>query len=357
MKTILYNFWGYLSDRINVSAPDGNASYSSWIINEVVDRGFEVYGPSIDRDLKDIINIHGLHKSFAGFAHDKRIKAYKALKFTGIDNLPSNLDYLLLEWRFETIYNTLDKTDKNFCPDLLIQNTLLEKYMNTKTKIIILDLDYKLTKEDIDKIQPYKILEQGIKPKFGTCISLGVDPEVLFEILPKTKIKDFSYVGNEYEREDDIANNLDKYSKYYPNMVHFYGNWPREDKKWFRDKYPNISYHDRIGLGEFGDAMSDSYVVPLLAKQEYKDNGFMTFRFVEALMFGTLPVGYNNFFGIEKYLPDELIIDDGNFQSSNNVINKLKIENKKYYSELRRYLIEEKVNKYFNIKNFIDEVL
>jgi len=67
LKTILYNYWGFLSNRIGISAPDGNASYSPWIINELSKRGFIVYGPPIDRDLL-IINKYGIKNSFAGFA-------------------------------------------------------------------------------------------------------------------------------------------------------------------------------------------------------------------------------------------------------------------------------------------------
>jgi hypothetical protein len=95
LKTIFYNYWGYLSNRIGISAPDGNASYSPWIINELVKRGFKVYGPPIDRDLA-IVNNYGIDISFNNFSKFKRIKAYKSLNFTNIHDLPSNLDYLLL---------------------------------------------------------------------------------------------------------------------------------------------------------------------------------------------------------------------------------------------------------------------
>ena len=47
-KKVLYSFWGYLSNRYGISAPDGNASYSPWIINSFLDNGDEVYaGPFI----------------------------------------------------------------------------------------------------------------------------------------------------------------------------------------------------------------------------------------------------------------------------------------------------------------------
>lgn len=100
-KKVLYSFWGYLSNRYGISAPDGNASYSPWIINSFLDNGYEVYAGPIDRD-KAIIDQYGLEKSFSNFMTPERIRAYTSLKFTDLSNLP-DIDILLIEWRFKTL--------------------------------------------------------------------------------------------------------------------------------------------------------------------------------------------------------------------------------------------------------------
>ena len=233
---------------------------------------------------------------------------------------------------------------------------LINKYKNTKTKIVILDLDYNLTLQDINNINPYKILQQGSISKYGKCISLGVDFNIIQELQKNNiKNKDFSYVGNEYERENDIKNNIAEYSKLRKNSVHFYGNWTRDDKKWFRDKYPYIIYHDRIGIDKFNQAMSDSIAVPLLARDDYKKNGFMTFRFVQAIMFGSLQLGFSNFYSIKKFLPDELIVQANNVNDCMKKIDYLR--NNNIRNQLRHYLIVEKIKKLFSIENFIQQVL
>ena len=140
MKTI-YNFWGHLSDKIGISSPDGNATYSPWIINELITRGHKVYC-GIDRD-KASVEKYG-RDAFASFSQDKRWKVYNQIEFLDFDNLPEDVDTLLLEWRFKTKDNQLSKNDKNYSPDLELQNKLLDFYSNKDTKVIIMDLDYPL---------------------------------------------------------------------------------------------------------------------------------------------------------------------------------------------------------------------
>lgn len=303
-KKVLYSFWGYLSNRYGISAPDGNASYSPWIINSFLDNGYEVYAGPIDRD-KAIIDQYGLEKSFSNFMTPERIRAYTSLKFTDLSNLP-DIDILLIEWRFKTIYNVLSKDDPKYCPDLDIQNALMERYYG-KTKIVVLDTDTHFTEEDAKQYSNVKVIRQE-------DVSLGAPIEALTPKLTSDLNKIFSYVGNEYKKMIDISKKIGPVSEKYKGLVHFYGNWTREDKKPFRDCYPFIVYHDRIGIGEFKEAMSDSLFVPLLATETYKKRGSMTYRLAEALMFGSIPLGFSDFKDIEKFLPSDLIIDMDHFE-------------------------------------------
>jgi len=345
-KNVLYNYWGFLSNRIGISAPDGNASYSPWIINALEDKGFDVYGGPIDRD-KQVVDKHGLTKSFAGFAEEDRIKAYTSIMNKEIDKLPS-LDVLLLEWRFDTPINTLDKSDKNYSPDKDIQTKLLEKY-NGKTKIVIMDLDCMLTADDLKGIENYKVITQK-------DISLGAPAKTLTpEMNPDIK-KLMAYVGNEYMRMKDIKSKIDPLSKEFPQQISFYGNWTRDDKKEIRKQFPDIKYNGRIGLGEFTDAMGDALCVPLLAREDYKEMGFMTYRLAESLMFGSLPLGFSDFKNIDKYLPEELIVNMDEKNGLHNTITSLKNQTYEQRVELRNKTAK-KVAEIFSIDNFIYEVL
>ena len=303
-KKMLYSFWGYLSNRYGISAPDGNASYSPWIINSFLDHGYEVFGGPIDRD-KPVVEKYGLDKAFSTFMPEARKRAYTNMKFTNLNDLP-DLDLLLIEWRFETIYNVLDKDDPAYCPDLDIQKALMDRYYG-KTKIVVLDTDTHFTDEDRKKYPDVKVIKQEE-------VSLGAPIEALKPELTSDLNKIFSYVGNEYKKMIDISKKIDFVSNKYRGLVHFYGNWTREDKRPFREAYPNIVYHDRIGIGEFKEAMQDSLFVPLLATETYRKEGSMTFRLAESLMFGSIPIGFSDFKDIDKFLPEFLIVDMKNYE-------------------------------------------
>lgn len=345
-KRILYNFWGYLSNRYEISAPDGNASYSPWIINSFIDHGYDVFAGPIDRD-KPIIDKYGLEKSFSTFMTEDRIKAYTNLQFVDLENLPE-IDILLLEWRFPTAYNTIEEENWSFCPDLKIQNKLLDHYYG-KVKIVVLDLDLNFSLSD-------KIKYPDIRRISQEDISLGAPIESLLPEMSIDTAKIFSFVGNEYKKMIDISRKIDYVSNKYKGLVHFYGNWTREDKKPFRDAYPNIVYHGRIGIGEFSEAMSDSLVVPILGTEAYRKRGFMTYRIAESLMFGSIPLGFSDFKNIREFLPEELIVD----------MNEYEIDIERKISYLLNQTYEQRVElrdkvakmlaKKFSIDNFYNEV-
>lgn len=345
---ILYNFWGFLSNRYGISAPDGNASYSPWIVNELTRRGHEVYGGPIDRDLP-VIKDHGLGKSFSGFMTRERIKAYKSIRRDEVCRLPE-MDVVLLEWRFPTSVNTLSKDSPEYNPDLEIQNLLLARY-NDRSRIVIMDLDKQLTLEDTKHLRNVKILSQDE-------VGLGAPREALRPSLDTLMSKKMSYVGNDYRRRDDIDKKIVPLSDMFPNEIYFYGNWLREDKDEFRKERPNINYQGRIGLGEFGEAMTDSLCVPLLAPEDYREQGFMTFRIVETLMFGSVPLGYSDFKGIDKFLPKELIVDSTNEETivsdSIKIFNKLQIPSER---ERLRNEVADRVSQTNSIETFVNEVL
>jgi hypothetical protein len=351
-----YNYWGYLTDKPGISSPDGNATYSIWILGELMKRGFKVYGPPINRD-SSVVEEHG-YKAFKSFSNKKRWNIYNDLEFMDLDNLPE-LDVLLLEWRFPTKDNQKKPNEEGYSPDLDIQTKLIKHYSKKDTKIIIFDLDYKLNNEDIERIKPWKILETAVEPKNGESVFIPFDFSELSQfskMIPK-RDKLFVYIGNNYERDEDFNNKLIPMSNKNPKKVHLVGNWLKDKYKDFRNKNKNIVYHDRISFDKFLETYQDAIAVPLLAKEEYKKRGFMTMRIIESLLFGSIPVGFSDFKDINKFLPDELIINMKNFESSSTQV----IEHLQYLSlferlELRKSVIN-KLSKFMDVKFFVNKML
>ncbi len=328
MKKLLYNHWNYLSDKVGISSPDGGFSYLWSIFQEFQKRGWGIYN-IVNRDKESVIK-YG-KECFKAFSQDKRCNVYTKLKFVGLEEclngqLP-DVDLVILEWRFPTKDNQLSPDAPGYSPDLQIQEKLIDFYRNKGTPIVIFDLDYNLTKEDEEKVKPTKVLEQGLKPKDGhQTVFIPFDFSDILQFSTEIPYRNnlLTYVGNDYNRREDIEKKIIPISEKYPGQVHFWGNWMKDDKKELREKWKHIIFHDRIGAQQFRDALSRSVASPLLATDEYKEHGHMTMRILEILLFGSIPIGFSDFYGIEKFLPGELIIDTDDYKrSSEEVINYL----------------------------------
>ena len=318
-----YSFWGFLSDyKIKngkeISTPDGNAFYSWSIIHALLERGHQVYRMMSDRDDEAVFKFG--KNAFKSFARDKRFSVYHSL----INKWPMDLDVLFLEWRFPIPGRNceIEKTNLQYQPDLDIQNRMLKKYANTKTKIIILDLDYKITEEDEKKVNPHCIFETSNKPKNTWSnrvlvdIPFDFDEIDTFEIKPANFLKHIVYVGNRYERDRMV----DEYLAPLMDLnINLYGNW-LEGGRDSREKWSNFTYYDRISLIDFRRVYQNACATILLSKDEYLKHGFMTARILESIFFGTIPIGLNEFYRIKKYLPEYLIIKEAN--EAREIINK-----------------------------------
>jgi hypothetical protein len=367
-----YFFNGYLSDKLSIKSqdsPDGNAWYSSSIIHELMKRGHNV---SIFADKDNYDYEIFSDKIFDSFCKNKREHTYSNVNINLFERyynvykpiVEKEFDLILLEWRFPIKgRNTIDDIDnKDFSQDLLIQNYILENY---NCPIVIFDLDYKLTALDEEKLKNKNVVifETAKKPKQGLLKRISV--EIPFwindtEIIKNKYIneyKDIVYIGSRYERDEIIKEYIVPYSNKELFKVWFYGNWRK-----YKDKYDelyttlnwrNIQYHDRVGHSDFEKIYSNSLCCPLLAKQEYFDNGFMTARIQECLYFGSIPIGFKKHYGIEEYLPKELIANG--FDDFYNKVNELKKMNIDQRNEFRKSLWKN-LN-FMDVNNFVNKLL
>ena len=308
-----YSYWGFtgdykIKDGREISTPDGNATYSWSIVWEALKRGHQVYMMQQDRDL-EAFQTHGLY-DFASFSQEKRFKSYLGMDKTNGVSLPE-LDVLLIEWRFPIPGRNTGATKDDVCyqPDLDRQTELLEHYSSKKTKVVLWDLDHKLTIDDELKWNPDAIFETSVNPRELSQERIRVEPPIVIGDVKQHKMvscdptRKLVYVGSRYERDDVIEQYIKPVSDKFPGQVEFYGNWTREETlREVKRMWPNITFKDRICTRDFDKAYNTAVACPLLSKRSYMQTGFITPRVWEALMFGTIPIGFDEFCGIHNYV-------------------------------------------------------
>ena len=315
-KSIGYSFWGFLGDiKMNekferISTPDGNAFYSWSIIQALQSSGNNVTLVMPDRDAPGFSKLgKGI---FSAWLEKKRAKAYKkANKIKYPENLlglwredvfkiwdESGLDgsdFILHEWRMEIPgRNTEDaRMSENWQPDLFLQNCLVEYCKRNEIKLVIFDLDYKLSEKQFEYMKDFaSIIELGTKwqnTKFANkaktvCIPFDFSEINNFQIKDDARTN-LVYIGNRYERDWCI----DKYIPENLDKCTVYGNW-KEAGRDSENKWPLINFGKRLQTEEMNEVYADSICTILLAKEEYCTYGFMTARLIESIFYGTVPL-------------------------------------------------------------------
>jgi hypothetical protein len=243
-----------------------------------------------NRDTHSIFS-HG-DDSFSAFSRNKRADVYMNTLQTNGHDLPE-LDVLLVEWRWPIPGRNCGGAYSD--PDLDRQTQLLRHYSGTKTKIIVWDLDHKLSYTDEMTWRPDAIFETSVFPRLQHTRRTRVEPPFViddllqFKTLDVHSLKKLVYVGSRYERDEIITEYVKSTSDAYPGQVEFYGNWSKTIDE-CKSLWPNISFRNRITTRGFRKAYGDAAACPLLAKKSYIKSGFMTPRVWESVLFGTIPV-------------------------------------------------------------------
>lgn len=363
-----YSYWGFLGDYKEdkdgnaLSTPDGNAAYGWSLLWELQRRGHNLFLMQEDRDWP-VFQRRGKF-DFESFSQHKRSAGYLLAcrtlgEFACFEAPFPQLDMLLLEWRFPIPGRNTpqDKGSPLYQPDLERQTELLEYYKDKGTKIVIWDLDHKLTFEDEERIKPYAILETSFAPRLQYTTRTRVEPPVvvddLLQLTPQAvdPTRKLVYVGSRYERDDVIEEWIKPVSERWPQHVEFWGNWTREDNfATVKAKWPYIRYMDRITMKDFSKAYGTAVAVPLLAKRGYLETGFITPRIWEALLFGSIPVGLASHSGIDQYLPGHLIAQ--NPAHLGDLLEALTGISPEERNDLRRKVVEK--IRFMDVGNFVN---
>jgi hypothetical protein len=316
-----YSFWGIFSE-VNTDMPSTINSYVPWIVLGLMEKQCKVYPLQINLD--EYFSKKLNKKIDFTYLYDPQSmeKVYKHLyghpNFISGKTLPE-LDLVILDWRWPIPGRNTEKdvNSINFTPDLIRQNMILEHYSKKKTKIIVLDLDHKVTLED-EKKWGFTIIEPAVKPRnqYIKRISSAL-PYKFFKIYYQA-IKDrnslITYVGNNYERERAINDYIYPIStkERFKNKISFYGNWLKYSKifKEISAKWPYFNYFGKITKEDYLYVYGRSFTTPLLAKDSYYEYGFMTPRQVESVLYGCIPIGFSEHLGLDKYIPKKFIVKD-----------------------------------------------
>ncbi len=362
-----YAYWGFLGDvkvenREIVSTPDGNAAYSWSILWEAQRRGWDTWLLQKDRDAEAYADLGG--DLFASFAQSMRHQAYvnagKAVLSDGrqsaLDDI-GDLDLVLVEWRWPIPGRNTedDRGSQTWQPDLARQCEILERLFERTTKVVLWDLDHKLTEAEEMRWMPDAIIETSASPREQVWRRHRVDPPIVTSVLgdlPTLAAKPgrkLVYVGSRYERDDVIDRWIEPVSRVFPFEVEFYGNWTREPNLTeCRQRWPNVLYNDRVSMLDFRRVYGTAVACPLLAKRSYLETGFVTPRVWEALMFGTIPVG----------LADHLCVDDyvnHVAQDADDMAALVEFLSQQSWAERHRLRMEniEKIG-FMDVANFVD---
>lgn len=390
-----YSFWGFMADvkmdeqGNELSTPDGNSFYSWCIIDELMKRDYNVRRVLPDRDCYPQHFGNDMCNAFALFAQDERyrswlgssmgqmkivlkqptLKMMKEAMMRFVDDAVRGSEFVLHEWRMKidgrNDYETF-KTDRaNWQPDLLFQDCVIESCKKNGVKLIIFDLDYKL---DVSQYRMYAeyldgnigIIELGNKwgEKMGARkVEIPFDFSHINDFPPlaeECRKTDVVYVGNRYERDASI-------DKYMPSdrayVTKCYGNWLTSFTD-SQEKWPWIYFGERLQMAQMPAVYQDAIVTPLLAKEEYYDNGFMTARIIEAVFYGTVPLFAEEYGDdiIKKYAGEkyaELLT----VRNAEDV--KAKVDYFREYPEIHELVIKTlRINlKFMDVSNFVDTLL
>lgn len=309
-----YAFWGFLGDNKydskgnKISTPDGNAFYSWSIIKAFQDRGDVVYAMMPDRDDPGVrIN---LRDNFSAWCQGPRVKVYNQMidyDFDRMDVYYEGIDMILLEWRWliDGRNNLELEGSTNWQPDLKLRNQIIALANDNDIPLVVFDLDYKLTEEDIEKFGIKYVIELGNKWKDSNLVKskkvyIPFDFDYIneFSIRIDNFVNSLVYVGNRYERDWCI-------DKYIPEDLEdctIYGNW-KESGRDSESRWNKLNFGNRLQTADMYDVYSRSIATILLAKKEYCYQQFMTARIIESVFYGCVPIFIEEYGHktIEKY--------------------------------------------------------
>jgi hypothetical protein len=189
------------------------------------------------------------------------------------------------------------------------QMQLIHMLGRAKIPMLIHNQDHKMTASDRELVKEY----DGViaAPQFVLEGEHRADMTLFFPnpywrgqyqfwgVRPTT----FAYVGNNYERFEQVVAYIQQFSAYY--KTDFYGNWMepgpgRESPEYVRAVLPHVNFHGRLPQDRVIETLSQADTTMHFAKDSYLRHGFITLRWAEAAAANTIA-----FVPYDMHLPSE----------------------------------------------------
>ena len=266
---VLYSFWGFitpLEKNSVVDTPDGERGNRVDWVNELLKRG---HTPIQLQKLRD-------DEQYTGVEYDD----------TGY---PAG-DVLYVEWRWPTYKNSGTNPAE---PDYNRQCAVLDYYHEQGIPIVIVDGDLKLTPEEELRWPNAILADACVAPQHQTRKRITIPwcnyMKRYFD--PVEYSYNYTYVGNNYEREDP-------FEKYYTGpsaslrhqgiQTMIYGNWlskspERIDPAVLLAQAPHVAFGARLAYKDIFSVLNSSITVTHITKPSYTPYGNITGRFFEAI--------------------------------------------------------------------------
>lgn len=298
-----YSCWGFLGNGI-LDTPDGGRSHRLTLLNELIKQGSTIVMLQENRDYTEV----------------KQDFSEKNLFFNS--GFP-NIDALFLEYRWIIPGRNVgvDINNSAYTPDFDRQNELLEFYQNKNIPIIVWDKDQKLGLEEGKKIKNSIIFEPALHPRFQR-------KRLLFPMNEHKKEKAYNqienysennrnvklvYIGNQYERDNDFREFINKPAGQLLFQAPVFGNWNKYPDK-YRDnvtKFSNVDFKGRVEFNKIDAIYKKSLATVIIAPDRYYKTGHFTQRLFEAMFGLCIPLTPNKYSGLNEVITKDFIVDSG----------------------------------------------
>ena len=304
---VLYSFWGFitpLEKNTVVNTPDGERGNRVDFVNELMSRG---HTPIQLQKMRDEEEYSGVEYDSTGFPDG---------------------DVLYVEWRWPTWKNSGENATES---DYNRQCELLDYYHEKGVPIIIHDGDLKMTPEEEMRWPNAILADACVAPQHQTRkrITIPWCNYLKRYFDPVEYSYNYTYVGNNYEREDPFAKYYTSPSKqlrFAGIQTSIYGNWlqkspERIDPALLLAKTPNVAFGPRLSYKDIFSVLNESITVTHITKPAYTPYGNITGRFFEAIKSNVpalVPIEFQH--AIPVGLKDKSLL----VSSSNDVVEKVK---------------------------------
>lgn len=314
-----YSAWGFVGDGV-LDSPDGGRLTRALLLANLIANGHEIIWLQQNRDVDQDGNF--LFTSDRVYPADAQKNYLCQIQYAS-EGYPE-IDALFLEWRWRLPGRNcdVDKSSKEYTPDLDRQTELLNCYLTTDAKIIIWDKDETLSQEDEDGFikaggANIQILSPALYPKSHFFERQTLLFPCDLKLIKGTKVNNHTrymigYVGSQYERDYQVYKYINPFSFKYPNQAVFAGNWTKYPERAERNgaNFPCITFLDRILPKNMWKVYNECVTSVLLCKSNYAEHGHITQRIHEVASNGVIAIGLAEQKGIEQFVVERNVVKD-----------------------------------------------